>query len=111
MDTDNIRQPLKHFFMRNSLPTQINISITGYQQRENSELIFLNFSMSAASKGLNGKALQTVPRKFLLALISLSNPVYTLDTMFSHQLMHIHDLYHFMTHDILLCIKSWLVVW
>ncbi len=66
--------------------------------------------MKAASKVFNGKALQTMPRKFILALISLSKPVYTLDTMFHHQLMHIHDLYHFMTYDILLCIKSWLVV-
>lgn len=95
-------QPLKKLFMRNSLPSQINISITGNitNKERIQRLIFLNFSMRAASKVLNGKALQPVPRKFILALISLSNPVYTLDTMFRHQLMHIHDLYHFMTHDI-----------
>lgn len=60
------------------------------QKKRNQRTIVLKFLMRAASKGWNGKAVWTVPKKFLLALLSLSNPIYTLDTMFCHQLMHNH---------------------
>lgn len=80
-----------------NLSTETNQFKQHWQCYQKKMLKVLKFLMRAPSKGWNSKSVWTVSKKFLLALIRLSNQIYTWTQRSVTSSCITIDLYHFMT--------------